>query len=359
MRPVLKPALVRFWRDASCVQLGLEPPHGVVLEGVSDAAATVLDLLDGSRDWPGVLAVARERGCDPADTEALLETLLRQGLLDDAASAPDGIPVDELDRLRSDLAQESLLALQPGGASLALARMRAARIVVVGAGRVGSAVSLLLAAAGVSHVTVCDPRPAKAWDGGPAGFTAPRDTRTRAYATASAAARKGSRGVRASPLTPDDPRLYAGASAVVLAPDVYSGPEPAVEAALVATGVPYVMSGVRETRGIVGPLVLPGRTSCARCHDLLRTERDPAWPLIAAQLSAPRSGSVTACGVELATAIAALTAAQVHDLVAGRRVAVLGATLEIGLPDWQMHRRAWRIHPACGCTASTAACDAG
>ncbi len=354
MRPVLKPALVRLWRDASCVQLGLEPPHGVVLDGVSEAVATVLDLLDGSREWYAVLDEALERGCDPADTATLLDTLLQRGLLDDAARVPDGIPVDELDRLRRDFANESLLAPQPGAASAALSRMHAARIVVVGAGRVGSAVSLLLAAAGASEVTVCDARPAEAWDGGPAGFAPPRDSRTRAFATAAGAARRGLKGVRASKLGPDDPSLYAGASAVVLAPDVYCGPAPAVEAALIATRAPYVISGVRETRGIVGPLVLPGRTSCARCHDLFRTDRDPAWPLIAAQLSSPRSSSITACGVELATAIAAVTAGQLHDHLAGRCAGVLGATLEIGLPDWQMHRRAWRIHPDCGCTASAA-----
>ena len=354
MRPVLKPALVRLWRSGSCVQLGLEPPRALVLDGESESVGALLDLLDGSREWSAVLREAQSLGCDPVDAQALLRTLLEHGLLDDASITPRGIPVDELDRLRPDHAHESLLSDVCGGASDALVRMRAARIVVIGAGRVGSAVAGLLAAAGAAHVVVCDARPAKPWDAGPAGYGAPRDARTRAFAAAAGAQRSGVGGVRATKLPADDPELFAGASVAVLAPDVYCGPAPALEAALVTTATPYLLCGIRETRGIVGPLVVPGRTSCARCHDLLRADRDPQWPLIAAQLSAPRADAIAACGIELATTVAAVSAGQVHDLVTGRRVAALGATLEVSLPEWEMRRRPWRIHPACGCTASAA-----
>ncbi len=41
---------------------------------------------------------------------------------------------------------------------------------------------------------------------------------------------------------------------------------------------------VRDGTGLVGPLVIPGMTSCLRCADLHRSDRDAAWPAVAAQL---------------------------------------------------------------------------
>ena len=123
-------------------------------------------------------------------------------------------------------------------------------------------------------------------------------------------------------------------------------------ATLMATHTPYLLAAVRETRGIIGPMVMPGVTSCPRCQDLTRAERDPAWPLMAAQLSVGRPGVVPACDVVLATLVAAIAAGQVHDHLAGRPVSTLGATLEIPLPEWKLHRRPWRIHHACGCTSA-------
>lgn len=354
MRPVLKPALFRLWRAGSCVQLGLDAQRAVVLDGVSEAVGTLLDLLNGSHEWQDVLDIAQARGCDRDDASALLDTLLASGLLDDASLLPLDLPVDELDRLAADFGHESLLATEPGGAAQALMRRRSARFVVIGAGRVGSAVARLLAAGGAGVVTVCDPRPGGAADAGPAGYPVPRDGRTRAFATAAAGSRARGLRLQATRLSCDDPRLYAGAALAVLAPDVYSGPAPALAAALVATHTPYLLAAVRETRGIVGPLVLPGVTSCPRCHDLTRAERDPDWPLLAAQLSVGRPGVIPACDVVLATLVASLAVGQVHDHLAGRPVAALGATLELPLPEWRVHRRPWRIHPACGCTAAAA-----
>ncbi|MEO6714433.1 MAG: ThiF family adenylyltransferase [Mycobacteriales bacterium] len=354
VRPVLKTALHRLWRDASCVQLGLDAQRAVVLEDVSASAGTVLELLDGTLEWADLVAAAADRGCDPAEATALLQTLLAGGLLEDAAAVPSGLPVDELDRLAPDFAHESLLASKPGAAAQTLVRRRATRIVIVGAGRVGSAIARLLAAAGAGVVTVCDPRPAVASDAGPAGFPVPRDGRTRAFATAAAGAR--SRGLRLQPtrLVCDDPRLYTDVALAILAPDVYAGPAPGLAAALAATRTPYLLAAVRETRGIVGPLVLPGVTSCPRCHDLIRADTDPAWPLLAAQLSVGRPGVVPACDVVLATLVAAVAVGQVQDHIAGRQVAALSATLEIPLPQWRLVRRPWRTHPACGCTTAAA-----
>jgi hypothetical protein len=119
---------------------------------------------------------------------------------------------------------------------------------------------------------------------------------------------------------------------------------------LVRSDVPHIKVVVREAMAIVGPLVLPGMTACLRCLELARTDRDPAWPLIAAQLASDGPHpTVEACDVGLATLAASVCALQVLTYLDGGTPATCDGTLEIALPDWRIRRRSWRPHPASGC----------
>ncbi|MGH3157330.1 MAG: hypothetical protein ACRDNF_12235, partial [Streptosporangiaceae bacterium] len=131
------------------------------------------------------------------------------------------------------------------------------------------------------------------------------------------------------------------------------GPE--LAARLLAARVPHLTATADEAIGVVGPLVVPGRTACLHCLDLARTERDPAWPLIMAQLIG-RQPVTPACDCVLATSVAAQASAQVLAFVdrGGRADAVTNGTLELVLPGWQWRRRTWRPHPGCGCGAAQA-----
>jgi hypothetical protein len=112
--------------------------------------------------------------------------------------------------------------------------------------------------------------------------------------------------------------------------------------------IPHLFAGIRETTGIVGPLVVPGRSSCLRCADLHRTDRDPAWPAVAAQLAG--APPVAACDVSLASLVAAQAALQILAHIDGLETPMAeGATLETRLPGAMTRRRFWPPHPACGC----------
>src|SRR5664280_2656812 len=76
-------------------------------------------------------------------------------------------------------------------------------------------------------------------------------------------------------------------------------------AALVDQGIAHLLVHVSETVGVLGPLVLPGSTSCVTCADLHRTARDPGWPLLRAQLSSPGPYGTEAVDGTLAAAAAA------------------------------------------------------
>lgn len=98
----------------------------------------------------------------------------------------------------------------------------------------------------------------------------------------------------------------------------------------------------------VGPLVVPGRTTCATCVDLHRRDDDPCWPQLAAQLRWP--GRRYRLPAWLVAAVAAQVTAQVlHALGSRGGGPCAGATLELTTTDWRWRRRVWPPHPDCAC----------
>jgi bacteriocin biosynthesis cyclodehydratase domain-containing protein len=140
---------------------------------------------------------------------------------------------------------------------------------------------------------------------------------------------------------------------VVLADGLVPAPE--VLAALLDARTPHLAVRVRDGKGLVGPLVLPGRTSCLRCLELHRAARDECWPLLAAQLvdrpgqaSAACTAATAAFGVE--QAIAAIDAVLG---AAGRTPPPAMETIfELDVGRGVLSRRHVPAHPACPCRAA-------
>ena len=341
LRPQLAPAARRLWRDRETLQLGRTPGRAVVLAGVDGVVRGVLALLDGSRDRAGVVRAADAAGCPAATTEAVLDLLGDADLLTDGA-ADEGValaplPRAERDRLSGDVV--SLQLLRPGGATSAFRRRRSARVVVEGAGRVGAPLAALLAVAGIGAVDVVDDGVVRPEDCGVGGLGLDAVGRSRGDATRELLARLAT-SLRAAPSAV--PQL------VVLAPAAGTPvPDP-------PRLLPHLVAEVREGTGVVGPLVLPGRSACLRCLDLHRTDRDPGWPAVAAQLAVAARG-VAPCDAPLALAVAAQAAHQALALIDGAESpATAGGTLELALPDWRWRRRSWQLHPGCDCAATEA-----
>lgn len=345
VRPQLKPALRRVWRDGTTLQLGLDPARAVVIGGLDAVSARVVDSLDGSRDLTGVHAAASRLGMSPRHVDDLLALLARSGVLEDAAAdhrVLASLSQEERDRLAPDVAAASIARPGEDGGVSVISRRRSRVVAVHGAGRVGASLVTLLAAAGVGALVVEDAAAAQPADVCPAGL-GPGDVGARRQDAAVQAARRLAASLRAS--------LPAGRRTPDLA--VLAG-EPAQDGRLVERlvrgGVPHLFARVRDATGVVGPLVLPGRSSCQRCHDLHRTDRDPAWPSVTAQLSAASRHRLSPCDVVLATAVAAHAALQVLAYLDGDPAPpAVDGTLEIAQADGRLRRRSWAPHPACGC----------
>lgn len=344
MRPVLTPAARRLWRDRETLQLGQTAGRPAVLAGVDPATRSALALLDGTRERGQLIAAAAATGCPPTRTVHLLALLESAGLLEDADGdrrALSAMDRSERERLTADLGSLALVRRDGG---LPAARLRAqARVLVLGAGRVGAPLAGLLAAAGVGAVDIVDDEPAAAQDCGVGGLALADVGRTRGQAARDRLRDAAPSATAAAVLQPD---------LVVLAP---ARPDLLEDArSRVPSPTPSLLAEVRETVGVVGPLVLPGRTTCLRCVDLTRSDLDPDWPTLAAQL-ATRTRSATACDSSLAMLVAAQASLQVLTLIDGTAdPAAVGGTLELALPDWRWRRRSWPLHPDCGCVLSRA-----
>ncbi|HWB67742.1 MAG TPA: TOMM precursor leader peptide-binding protein [Mycobacteriales bacterium] len=340
MRPVLKPALRRLWRDPSTLQLGVDPRHAVVVSGVSSADRELLTLLDGSRESDAAIAEAGRLGQPVHRGQTLLELLSSAGVLDDAEL---GAPTNATSgRLTPDQLSLSLCHPRPGGAARAMASRQAATVEVLGAGRTGSTLAALLAAAGVGRVVVDDPallRPADLAPGGVRAIGVHHRRGDAANAVVStvrtAAAGGASHG--------------SNRSLVVLAPTGSAFPP---EWLVRVRRRAHLLVMVRETTASIGPLVVPGRSPCLRCLELARADRDPVWPVLAAQLVG-ETRPVEPCDVALSSAAASLTAMHVLAWLDDARFVspLLGGTVELGLSELTLRRRTVLAHPECGCPA--------
>jgi bacteriocin biosynthesis cyclodehydratase domain-containing protein len=162
------------------------------------------------------------------------------------------------------------------------------------------------------------------------------------------------------------PRAIAAAKAVRrAAPDVRCEPDsPRCRVDLVVLTdrlhpeqrptAPHLLVRLVDGLGLVGPLLLPGRSACLRCVDLHLAAGDPCWPTVAADMA----GRVGSADPSTAAATAAVTGAQalaaLNSVVgAGPAPPTLDGVLEVDPRRGTIVRRPWPPHPHCSCGAAS------
>jgi hypothetical protein len=319
---------------------GVDTGDGLLMGPDATGLAALLRGLDGRRSQRAVLGDAVREGLDPAAVTQALEALRSVGLVVDLDPA-DLLAADAGPAAAARTASEIAEAASSGG--VGWRARRAAVVVVEGATRIGVPLAAILAASGVGRVSVRDSGLAAAGDAVVGGLTAADEGRPRSLAAADAVR-------RASPLTDLRPVPDGGDTDLVVLARAWAASDPLVSGVHRA-GVPHLVAALRGRTGVVGPLVVPGVTSCLRCADLHRRDADPQWPRLAAQLTAtepPPSGATVTCLLTAATAAVQVLA----YLDGGAAPATLDATIELRPPDLTPRLRRWRAHAACGCGAA-------
>ncbi|WP_018335129.1 ThiF family adenylyltransferase [Actinomycetospora chiangmaiensis] len=295
MRPSsVPPRLVAVprWPDTTTARFGDDP--GWQVDGVDPPVRALLTALAAPTPTASPLADAVARGARPEDTAALLADLTAAGLL---RPTPDE-------------------------------GHRAAYVRVHGAGRLGVAIATVLARAGIGRVAVRA--------GGTVGpddlgtGLEPGDVGHPAVLAAAAAVARADPAVAVAEPSRRRPELV-----------VLTGPattDPTVTGPLHARHQPHLAVAAGDPVGVVGPLVLPGRTSCLRCVARHRADGgDPCPPASAVPVS-----------IAAATTLAGLVTGAVLAFLQGRS-GLLGAADEIDAAIGSMRRRPCPAHPRCPC----------
>jgi bacteriocin biosynthesis cyclodehydratase domain-containing protein len=318
------PAVLRLPEHRSVLRLGpgarllgLDPATAMAVDDLPPVLAAMLDELDGPVERVELVARAVRRGAAADETEALLRELVTVGALVDAAGP------QRRERHRAE-----------------------STVVVAGDGPLAVGVAVGIACAGVGTVHAETSGTVLAGDLGTGYLDADRG-HARRSATAAAVRRLRPAATACPPPLRLVPDLVVLADAIAF--------EPARVAELHVTGTAHLPARLRDGVGLVGPLVLPGRTACLRCLEMHRSARDAGWPTVAAQLVGRRGRADPACVCATAALATAQALAALDATVSGGCAPpTLDATLELDAAAGTLVRRTWMPMPECGCGAAAA-----
>lgn len=109
--------------------------------------------------------------------------------------------------------------------------------------------------------------------------------------------------------------------------------------------IPHLPVLFGDSGARIGPLVEPGNGPCLFCVELERSDADPAWPAIAAQLVRRRPPAES---VRLSLTVVAQVAALVDDHLAGRTNRLRAKSLGVD-HGGRVTQRLHQLHERCGC----------
>jgi molybdopterin/thiamine biosynthesis adenylyltransferase len=265
-----------------------------VLEGLGDSGRALLRDLDGRRSR-GALEAEYGR----ATVSELVTGLADAELLEDAA-ADDALAADELARYDRQLRYFSDLASAPDTAADHQARLREARVVVLGLGGLGSWTAYGLACCGVGELVLIDGDRVEPSNLNRQVLYRERDLGAPKALTAAQALRAFNSGIavtsqdRTVGSEAEVAHAIEGASLLVDAADWPAHDiERWVNRACFAAGVPYITMSHFPPVARVGPLYVPGATGCYECQERAYRRSYPLFDQIVEQRRASPSPAAT------------------------------------------------------------------
>ncbi len=307
-RPWLRRDTPILWRTARTIQVG-DADRTVLISDLPRDVLLWARSLRGDRTLDECLAA-----CPDVDSgRTMLQALRMAGALDDAARTSHTTAL--LPRALRDRdhrhAAAARLAYDDERAHLAVDARALARIGIFGQGPLAQAIRISLRQSGIGHVIDMTPP--------------------------SSAARIG--------------RLQAAEIDLFVLAHTWH-PDSFDDAGCLALDVPHLPAAAWGTRGIVGPLVVPGRTPCLRCGLLRAQDGDSAFATLHLQRSHAKP-DIMAIDTALALAVAAHTAIAVCAWVEslGEEQSASGGShrLRLMMPRGTVTYEKFPAHPLCGC----------
>jgi len=275
--------------DEGALLISLDPRSRVELADPTGQIRELLVLLrEGTRTAGQLRAelAGRFPGVTQSEVDDALESLDELGWLEDAA-APECLTDYERERTFSNLAFFDAFTTLDRGREEIQWQLMESRLVVLGAGGLGSSVIQNLVGLGVNRLTLLDcdrvelKNFARQFTYTEAQIGLPKVEQVAAWVRAFDS-RADVTAVNARVDGPDDVRaLLAGADLVVSAIDDPDEVDLWVNEACVGAGVPLIRGGLAYMQGLYWS-VDPGRSACRRCLEIHRAglEQDIDLPLV-------------------------------------------------------------------------------
>jgi molybdopterin/thiamine biosynthesis adenylyltransferase len=351
-RPRLRRSIERFpASDGTLYLLRGGDGDALALPDLPDRQRALLTGLDGSRTLDGLTALHPELTAD--EVTGTLDQLGELGLIEDAAVDSDWLSAAEQDRYDRQLEYFGGLGGGRVARGACQARLRDARVVVIGLGGLGAWALWALAAAGVGHLVGVDGDVVERSNLNRQTLYRERDVgQSKALATARTIAAFNS-DICFEPI----PRRLESAREVAA---VVRGADFVIEAAdwppyrlsrwvnasCAAAGVPHAGASQFPPLVRVGPTFVPGRRGCLDCLEQSARRRDPLFD----ELADWREGADTLAAT-FAPACAliggVLSGDVIHHLTGLAEPATLGASLLFDIRTFE--RRRLPVEPVPGC----------
>lgn len=244
------------------LMIGLMPPAALVIEDAPEYLRHVLSAFSKPVPEDEALATVTARsGLNADEARTLLGELLGAGVL-----TPHWVDRDER------YSRHRLYFGVSGYDGDPMEIIRKSTIGLIGTGGIGSNVAMMLAAAGVGRLVVADADVVETTNLTRQFLYTEGDVGTPKVEALARRVAERNADVRVDIVNElfDGPdfavRHFAGCDLVILSADTPQDVHRWLNEASVRTGVPYTCAGYLDTMGIVGPLVVPGRTACLECH---------------------------------------------------------------------------------------------
>jgi bacteriocin biosynthesis cyclodehydratase domain-containing protein len=283
------------WRSPWDIQFGVDPVR-VILRDVDSVEERLISALVAGISRSGLSMIAESAGATEMTVEAVLRKL--SPVID---TALEGTPASSTDT-------RARFTPSPRGGTDDRADLPRADI--VGRGTTVERLARILAQSGV-QLAVASSATLSPGVSSSAGITMP--------------ARE------------DAPAIGIAIGHYVLDPDVYGY--------WLRRDIPHLPIVFGDAAVAIGPMIEPGTGPCLYCLDRFRTDADPVWPTLAAQLWGRRSVSETPLvSREVATRAARLVLMRLASTVSGPAV-----SFRLDAATGAVTSKQERPHPECGC----------
>lgn len=344
----INPNQQALWRTPFEMQLGIGK-QPIVLNNLTNAQERMIAALYNGIADQQLPLITKQLGLTDSETRTLIESL-DQVMLHEPKTKASKIKLgdDFVAGAFAEIIRASLLH-SVDGQSVLLGR--AERSIHIGdLSRAGLQICLGLAAAGIGHLISQDEGKVDKANLGPTGFPSQLIGQPRIDALRTLLAASPNKAMVSTGKKLASNKLQKIDCAVLISHQVM---DPRRYSIWTNRDIPHIAVTFDSESVWVSPMIVPGQSACLFCLEQMRTDNDPAWPVIATQLLTSEKRFDDAASQLFAAGIVIQKILTRVDKIAGFEQAeenLCGFSLD--LKTGAVSEIRWPKHKACECKAS-------